>query len=63
MWFWDFTPASHSYKKPITKAQLKKMQDNFAKADVISKEIRLKEEEEKKIALNEMDDLLSDIIA
>lgn len=35
MGYWDYTPASHHPKKPLTKAQLKKMQEAYASADEI----------------------------
>lgn len=61
MWFWDYTPASHSYKKPITKKQLRKMQENFSRADEITKQVREMEEKEK-ASLGDLDDLISDVL-
>jgi hypothetical protein len=62
MWFWDFTPASNSYKKPITKKQLQKLRENYAEADKISKKARELEEKEKESVKIEMDDMLDDIL-
>lgn len=59
MWFWDYTPASHSYKKPITKKQLLKLQESYKNADEISRQARELEEKEQKKASQEMEDLLS----
>lgn len=58
MWFWDYTPAAHSYKKPITKAQLRKMQESFKNAYEISAKTRELEKEEMKKAQNELDNLM-----
>lgn len=62
MWFWDFTPASHSYKKPISKKELKKLQENYAHADEVIKRAREFEEAEQKKANIEIDDMLDDIL-
>ncbi|EKE29891.1 MAG: hypothetical protein ACD_2C00079G0008 [uncultured bacterium (gcode 4)] len=62
MWFWDFTPAAHSYKKPISKKELRKLQENYAMADEVSKKARELEAEEQKNASAEMDDMLDDIL-
>lgn len=61
MWYWDFTPASHSYKKPVSKKELKKLQENYSKADEISRKARELEQEEQKKASQEIDDLLDSI--
>ena len=61
MWFWDFTPAAHSYKKPVSKKELRKLQENYSKADEISKKARELEENEQKKASQEFDDLLNSI--
>lgn len=61
MWYWDFIPAGHSYKKPVSKKDLKRMQENYQKADEIVKEVREYEKEEQKKASQEMDDLLDSL--
>lgn len=58
MWYWDFTPASHAYKKPISKRELRKLQANYEMADEIAKKARELEQEEQKKASQEMADLL-----
>lgn len=40
---------------------MRRMAEKFAHADEISKELRIKEEEEKKKAASEFDDLLNDM--
>ncbi len=62
MWFWDFAPASHSYKKPVSKKELKRMKDSFKNADEISKKARELEEKEMDLAKKELDDMLWDIM-
>jgi hypothetical protein len=60
MGFSDFAPSSRGRAKPITKAAMRRMAEKFAHADEISKELRAKEEEEKKKAVEEFDGLLND---
>ena len=62
MWYWDFSPAWGWYRKPATKKQLRKLQENFALADEISAKARQLEAEEQKKANQEFDDLLWDIV-
>lgn len=62
MWFWDFSPPSRWSAKPISKKKLKELQDNFKRADEISKQTRAKEQEDQKKVNAEIDNLLSDII-
>ncbi|MDD2487213.1 MAG: hypothetical protein PHS92_02505 [Candidatus Gracilibacteria bacterium] len=62
MGFGDFTPAGGSYRKPISKKDLKKLRENFAKADEISARAREFEAEEQKKASQEFEDLLGDIV-
>ena len=62
MWFWDYTPASHSYKKPISKKQLLKLQENYKNADEISKKARELEQQEMQWAKQGLEDMLSDIL-
>lgn len=58
MWYWDFTPASHWHKKPISKRKLRELQANYEMADEISKKARELEQEEKEKASQEIEDLL-----
>lgn len=51
MWYWDYIPsgAQHS-KKPLTKWQIKKLQQAYATAGAISESVKtLEEQEQEKI--------------
>lgn len=61
MGFWDFTPSARGRAKPITKKELRKIQESFVMADEIAKKAREKEEIEKKKADKELEDMLLDI--
>lgn len=61
MGFSDFAPASSGRAKPITKAAMRRMAEQFAQADQIAKELHEKEEAEKKKAASEMEGLLDSI--
>jgi hypothetical protein len=52
MGYGDFAPPSwHHPKKPLTKAQLRKMQEAYKNADKVSAEVKQRErEEQEKIA-------------
>lgn len=58
MWYWDYTPHSHHPKKPLTKAQIRRMQEAYKNADTITAEVREKEAEEQEIVEEETDKLL-----
>lgn len=47
--------------KPVTKAQLRKMQRDYEMADQIREEALLKEQAEKVRVANEVDDMLGDV--
>ena len=59
MWYWDYTPSSHHAKKPLTKAQIRKMQEAYKNADTVTAEVREKEKKEQKRAEWETDELLN----
>ena len=61
MWFWDFTPSARGQAKPITKKELKKIQESFIQADEIAKKAREMEEVEKQGVDKELDNLLAEI--
>ena len=61
MWAWDYTPSSHGRAKPITKAELKRMQDDYARAEAVSKEALEEEKKEQERASREMNLLLGDV--
>lgn len=59
MWYWDFAPPSgHHAKKPLTKAQIRKIQEAYNRADEITAEVEKREQEEQKVAQDETDKLL-----
>lgn len=59
MWYWDYTPSSWGRPKPLTKAQLRKIQEAYSHADEISAEVRQKEEEEQRKIEQETKDILN----
>ncbi len=61
MWAWDYTPSSSGRKKPITKAQLLRMQQDYARAETISKEALEQEKIEQERLSREMSELLWDV--
>lgn len=61
MWAWDYTPASNWRAKPITKAELRKMQQNYARAEEFSKEALELEKKEQENASREMNALLGEV--
>lgn len=40
MWYWDYTPASHHAKKPLTKKQLQKIQDGYEQWAMIAEHVK-----------------------
>jgi hypothetical protein len=58
MWYWDYTPSSHNPKKPLTKAELKKMEEAYSRADEISAVVKKQEEEEQQISTKETEKML-----
>lgn len=49
MWYWDYIPSHGNHQvKPLSKSELKKLQEQYAKADIISEHVRQLEQEEKK---------------
>jgi hypothetical protein len=61
MWAWDYVPSASGRAKPITKAQLRRMQEDYARADALSQEWLELERIEKEKAAWEMNDLLWDV--
>ncbi len=62
MWYWDYFPPSGKYaKKPLTKEQLKKIQENYVKAGQVAEHVQQLEdkhqEKEKKDAEKDLDSL------
>jgi hypothetical protein len=60
MWYWDYTPSGwHHNKKPLTKAQIRKMQEAYSRADEISAEVREREQIEQEQAKEETENMLN----
>ncbi|MDD5376793.1 MAG: hypothetical protein PHH16_01620 [Candidatus Gracilibacteria bacterium] len=57
----DYTPSSSGRAKPVTKAQLRRMQEDYARAEALSKEALEQEKKEQEKASREMNDLLGDV--
>ncbi|MDP2103947.1 MAG: hypothetical protein Q8K26_03435 [Candidatus Gracilibacteria bacterium] len=57
----DYTPSSSGRMKPVTRAQLRKMQQDYELADKIREEALLKEQAEKVRVAGEVDDMLTDV--
>lgn len=58
MGYWDYTPSSHHQKKPLTKAQIRRMQQSYEQADKISAEVRIKEKEEQQLSESNTEEML-----
>ena len=60
MWYWDYTPSWGNHQmKPLTKAQLKKIQEAYKNADIITSEIRSQEAREQEWIKKEIEDWLN----
>ena len=57
MWYWDYTPSGlqHS-KKPLTKWQIKKLQQAYATAGAISESVKSLEEQEQVTTQKEIEE-------
>ena len=63
MWYWDFTPPSWQHaKKPLTKAEIKKLQQAYERAGEISDTVKRLEEEEQVQTEQEIDEMMRGII-
>lgn len=59
MWYWDFAPPSwHHAKKPLTKAQIKKLEQAYAQAWAITEEVKTIESSEQEQTKQETEVLL-----
>ena len=54
MWVGDFAPPARGAKKPISKKDLKKLKDAYAKADEIVQEAQKQEQAERTHAEQDM---------
>ncbi len=58
MWYWDYTPSGWGRPKPLTKAQIRKAKEAYAKADTINAELRKREQEEQEQMNQKIEDEL-----
>ncbi len=60
MWIGDTMPSGgYHTKKPLTKAQIRKMQEAYMKADKITEEVKKKEVEEQRLIQGVIDNDLN----
>ena len=59
MWFWDYTPSGWGRPKPLTKAQIRKMQQAFKDAEKITAAVHQREQEEQKRINQKIEDELN----
>lgn len=63
MWYWDFAPPSgHHAKKPLTKAQIRKLQEAYKNADKISAEVKEKENIEQTQTEQDIENLMKNLL-
>lgn len=57
MWYWDYIPSGgQHHKKPLTKWQIKKLQQAYATAGAISESVKSLEEKEQEKMKKEIED-------
>jgi hypothetical protein len=57
MWYWDYIPTGGQHsKKPLTKAQIKKLEQAYAKAGTISESVKSLEEKEQETTKKEAEE-------
>lgn len=63
MWEWDYSFSSRQHgAKPLTQAQIKKLQQAYIKSGKITETIRFLEEEEKIKGSDELEDTLRNFL-
>lgn len=63
MGYWDFAPPSwHHAKKPLTRAQIKKLQQAYAKAGIISETVKDLETQEQQKTEKEIDEIMKTLM-
>ncbi len=59
MWEWDYTPSSKQHgTKPLTRSQIKKLQQAYEKAGEISETVKYLEEQEQEKVKDEIENNL-----
>lgn len=61
MWYWDHSPSWNYRKKPLTKQQLEKMKENFAKWSQIAEHVQKLEEKEKQNNIKNIEEKLDSL--
>lgn len=62
MWYWDYFPPSGKYaKKPLTREQIKKLKENYQKADEIIAHVEQLEAKEKEKISKKAEDTLNEL--
>lgn len=62
MWYWDYFPPSGKYaKKPLTKAQIKKLQENYQRAWEVAEHAQKLEAEEREKTREKHEEKLDEI--
>jgi hypothetical protein len=57
MWYWDYIPTGGQHsKKPLTKAQIKKLEQAYAAAGAISESVKSLEEQEQEKVQREIEE-------
>ncbi len=60
MWYWDHLPSGGQHnKKPLTRWQIKKLQQAYATAGEISESVKNIEEKEQETTQREVQDVLN----
>ena len=60
MWYWDYIPSGwQHHKKPLTKWQIKKMQEAYANAGAITESVKSLENEEQINTKNKIENELN----
>ena len=60
MWYWDYIPSGwQHHKKPLTKWQIKKMQEAYANAGAITESVKSLEKEEQINTKNKIENELN----
>jgi aerobic-type carbon monoxide dehydrogenase small subunit (CoxS/CutS family) len=62
MGYWDYTPPSGGRPKPLTKAQIKKLQQAYSKAGEITESVKSLEAEEQEKTEKEIDEMMKGFI-
>lgn len=62
MWYGDYTPSGWGRPKPLTKAQIRKLQEAYKNADKISAEVKEKEAVEQNQTEQDIENLMKTIL-